>query len=535
MTAVQDGTPPQRLHRAALLGGLFALEVSAIALAYQFYADIECSRTAYETACSTLSGLVLRVLVVLGVLALLVRARPEQFAEFRDAVARYGNRPAMLVHAAGVALILVPLGLYQPQELAARIGEALPFWISGAVLAAAGGLFWVAPVTAWWRVIWTRGHSTIPILLLAALVPDLVYRVLPLWNWQSLASLTFSTVAATLELLGTAPYVEPADYLIGVADFYVSVAPQCSGVEGFALVTVFIAVYAFIFRADVRMSRVLLVMLPLALLCSWLLNVFRITALILIGAWVSPEIAVNGFHSYAGWLMFTLLAFGLMALAQTVPWLHRDGARPAKVDRPMRSDAVAAQLLPFAAFMVLGTLVAAVSPHPGLGIAFAPLVLVPVLLYFRPVFRNLDWRPDPLAILAGLAIGIGWIATAPAPDGELERLLLVFPAWALALWAVGRVLMTTLLVPVIEEMFFRGYLLDRLGGPSVGRMALAVGVSSMAFALLHGRWIEAGLAGVLFALVALRRGRVTDAIWAHVLANGLVAMVAAWRGDWSLI
>jgi exosortase E/protease (VPEID-CTERM system) len=88
---------------------------------------------------------------------------------------------------------------------------------------------------------------------------------------------------------------------------------------------------------------------------------------------------------------------------------------------------------------------------------------------------------------------------------------------------------------VIEELFFRGYLLTRLDGPQLWRRVLAVALSSLAFALLHGRWIEAGLAGLVFALVALRRGRVADAIWAHVVANSTVAAVAAARGDWSLL
>ncbi len=105
----------------------------------------------------------------------------------------------------------------------------------------------------------------------------------------------------------------------------------------------------------------------------------------------------------------------------------------------------------------------------------------------------------------------------------------------MTVWAVVRVLGTAVLVPIVEEMFFRGYLLARLDGPQVWRRAGAVIVSSLAFALLHGRWVEAGLAGLVFAAVMLRRGRVTDAIWAHVTANSAVAAVAVWRGDWSLI
>lgn len=534
MTAVEERSSPARPRRVVLIGLLFGLELVLIALSYQFFADIECGLTDFKGACNALRGLLLRSLVVLGVLALLIRAWPAIFAEFMAAAASHRSAVAMAAHLVGVILILVPLWLYWGRDLAAGLSEALWFFGSGMVLAGVGGLLWIAPPRVWWRLLWTRSHSLLPILMLAALLPDIVAQFHPLWNAQSLARLTFDAVATTLNLLGAQADVQAAEYIIGIGDFYVNIGPPCSGVEGFALVTAFIGIYAFIFRSDVRMGRFLLLMLPLGVACSWLLNILRITLLILIGARISPEIAVNGFHSYAGWLMFTALAFGLTALAQTVPWLHREGTR-STTPRPLRSDLLAAQLLPFAAFMVAGTLVAALAPHPGLGMAFGVLILGPVVLFFLPVFRRLDWRPDLLTLGVGALVGIGWVITAPPADPELGQLLAAFPVWAFTVWAVGRVLVTTLLVPVIEEMFFRGYLLSRLDGNEPWRRVLAVAVSSLAFALLHGRWLEAGLAGTAFALVALRRGRVTDAIWAHIIANGTVAAVAAARGDWSLI
>lgn len=534
MSVATEEISQTRPRRALGIGLLFGLELVAIALSYQFFADIECGQTEHATACNALRSLLLRALVVLGVVALLIRAWPDSFAEFMQASARHRSGFAAAAHVAGVGLILLPLLLFWGRSLADGLGEALWFFVCGMILAAVAGLLWIAPVGAWWRLMWTRSHSFLPIVALAALLPDLVFQFHPLWNVQTLAMWTFDAVALTLNLLGAQADVQPAEYIIGIGDFYVNIGPPCSGVEGFVLVSAFIGIYAFIFRSDVRMGRFLLLMLPLAILCSWLLNILRITLLILIGARISPEIAVNGFHSYAGWLMFTALAFGLTAVAQTVPWLHREGLRSANA-RPLRSDPVAAQLLPFAAFMVAGTLVAALAPHPGLGMAFGVFVLGPAVLFFAPVFRNMDFRPDPISLAAGAIVGLGWVMTAPAADPELGLLLATFPAWAFAAWAICRVLVTTVLVPVIEEMFFRGYLLTRLDGPQPWRRALAIGLSSLAFALLHGRWLEAGLAGVVFALVALRRGRVADAIWAHVVANGVVAAIAAARGDWSLI
>jgi membrane protease YdiL (CAAX protease family) len=43
------------------------------------------------------------------------------------------------------------------------------------------------------------------------------------------------------------------------------------------------------------------------------------------------------------------------------------------------------------------------------------------------------------------------------------------------------------------------------------------------------------VAGVAFSLVYVHRRRLMDAVAAHAVANALIAAVALWLGDWSLI
>lgn len=69
----------------------------------------------------------------------------------------------------------------------------------------------------------------------------------------------------------------------------------------------------------------------------------------------------------------------------------------------------------------------------------------------------------------------------------------------------------------------------------MGWRLVALAVSSALFGLMHGRWWDAALAGLVFGLLALWRGRLADAVWAHVMANAVVALVALLRGDWALI
>lgn len=518
---------------------IFVAEIVALAALYQFAAEIECQKTDAAATCEAVKSLVARALVVFAAGALVWYARPLAAWRFAGAVAaRRAPLPWVLVHLAGLGLAAVPLILAWGADLGAIFATALPFWLLGAVLAAAGGLMVMAAPGDWRDLLLKDGPALPVVFALAFVLPDLAELALPLWDSPALTTLTFKAVALFLSAFSDAVTSDPAAYVIGVAAFAVHIARQCSGVEGFALVTGFVALYAFVFRADLRVGRFVALVLPLALMLSWLLNVVRIGTLILIGAHVSPEVAVNGFHSYAGWLFFTLLAVGLTVLVQTIPWLHR---RPGVVAeaRPLRRDPVAAAILPFVAFMFVSTLVGALAPHPEFGYPVKVLVLLPVVLFFWPVWRGMGWPADlrsaAMAVAAGLAVGVVWVMTAPAPDDLAELLIATMTTASFASWVVLRLLGTVVLVPLVEEAFFRGYLLPRLMGNGAARQAAAILLSSMLFGLLHGRVGVATAAGVVFALVRLGSGRTGDAVVAHLVANLLIALVALWQGEWNLI
>ncbi len=205
---------------------------------------------------------------------------------------------------------------------------------------------------------------------------------------------------------------------------------------------------------------------------------------------------------------------------------------------PLRHDPVATAIVPFILFMLVSTLVSALAPHPELGNPVKALALLAVVAACWPGYRRMDWRLDPLAWGAGLGVGGMWLTLAAPADGELADLLAMMTPASYASWLVLRLIGTVLLVPLIEEMFFRGYLLLRLDRVEVGfpwRRILAIAISSAGFAALHGRWIEAGVAGIVVALLTLQRGSVTSAVQADVAANGLIAVAAVWQGDLSLI
>ncbi len=522
--------------RVVWLGALFVAEMVVVILAFQILSQIECRQTLIEGACRGLRGVALGVMCVAFLLGIYLWARPQARKGFAD-ICRLtpGGRGWGMLHGVGFALILAPLGMVAPADMNTAFHAIFPVLVAGAVLAALGGLFWLAQPGAWHDWLRGRGWSLLALFGLAALLPGLVVLLGPLWYQQVLTDITFIAVVVLLSLFSARITVDPGVHVIGADDFLVMVADSCSGIEGFVLITVFLALFAALFSASLRLKRFWLVIWPLALVTSWVFNVLRITGLILIGAHLSPELAVNGFHSFAGWLMFSALSIGVLVMVSRSSYAMRDivadSGAPAA---PLARDDLAGRIVPFIVFALSGLIVQAFWTSPPLGYPVQVAMMLGALWWARRTVLRYLAMPGRLAIIAGLLVGVLWVMSAPvapAPDAALAAL----GGLSLALWATVRISGTVMLVPLIEEMFFRGYIQARIDqGGAVSRI-IAVLASATLFAVMHGRWIEAGLAGVVFSLLYMRKGRLADAIAAHAIANAVIAVVALWRGDWSLI
>jgi exosortase E/protease (VPEID-CTERM system) len=155
------------------------------------------------------------------------------------------------------------------------------------------------------------------------------------------------------------------------------------------------------------------------------------------------------------------------------------------------------------------------------------------------------WRIElsGVAVAVGLLVGAAWVATAPVGGGDESLALWLTetgPVYA-ALWLAVRGLGAIVLVPVAEELAFRGYLYRRLQAHNFHEVSpatlswLALALSSTLFGALHDRWLAGALAGAVFALVMLRRGRLGEAVTAHATANALIFVWALAARHWSLL
>ncbi|MGE0709221.1 MAG: exosortase E/protease, VPEID-CTERM system [Planctomycetota bacterium] len=363
--------------------------------------------------------------------------------------------------------------------------------------------------------------------------------------WAPLREPTLAAVERLLALVPGEVLRRPGQPVIGLDDFHVSVAPVCSGYQGMGLMAVFVSTFLYWRRAAMRFPAALL-LLPLALAASWLANVLRITALIVVGARLSPELALGGFHAKAGWVLFCALALGVVTVAR------RSSALSVLPEPEVETwNPTAAYLSPLMALIAValctGLFVGeGVDPLYALRLVAAAAAL---WVFRAPILGTLgDLRP----LWSWEACGVGALVFAVWMAPELLHPLGprdVYPQGLSSLsaggevgWLLLRALGLVVVVPVVEELAFRGFLLrwlsDREDFTRVPFGAFswpALLLSSLAFGALHEKWVAGILAGLAYGLVLRRRGRLGDAVLAHAVTNALLGLTVLWTCRWSLL
>jgi CAAX prenyl protease-like protein len=108
-----------------------------------------------------------------------------------------------------------------------------------------------------------------------------------------------------------------------------------------------------------------------------------------------------------------------------------------------------------------------------------------------------------------------------------------------AVWIFARVLGSVLVIPIVEELAFRGFLLRRLVAADFTKVPYdrwhwgAVLISWLVFAAVDQQWIGGFAAGFLYAYAQKHRGLLSDAIVAHAVTNALIAITSA--SCWPLV
>ncbi len=508
---------------AALVLLALVAEASALAGVYRGREVISCSIVDVEMLCAGLRsapGLGMAVLVAtLLYFALDGPARGDLLARLAQTRRRWVGAA---LNIAGLAIALAPGLVWSDRALIARFDLLLALLGTGAVLMLLGAarvLLCGADWAGWLRV--SRGRFALTLvggvaLALAVAVPA---RHLAL---DLLTDASFFASTLLLLALGQPVTTNIDARIVGIDSFHVDIIATCSGFEGLLLTLGFAGLLALLRPGDLRPMRYWLVLVPAALVVSWTLNVVRIAGLVMIGAHVSPSHALQGFHTYAGWTGFLLTALALMWASRWCNVASASVPSPStKVQDSARPDGSVAQILPMLALLSATLIASLIWPVPAEG---GVLVVVATGLALIPSVRQ--WLrapalPGAMAVLAGLATGALWVLMVP-PGG---RPALPDVAPGVVFWALG----TVLILPVAQELFFRGYLIARAGASPLVRAGVVL-AGAVVFGALQAHWIAGALSGLVFAGLVLRSGRTGEAIAAHVAAKAVLVAVAVAMG-----
>jgi exosortase E/protease (VPEID-CTERM system) len=363
--------------------------------------------------------------------------------------------------------------------------------------------------------------------------------------WESSSGFTFQVVAVLLRPFHSNLIVDAADLTLGTSRFQVTIVSECSGLQGAGLMLVFTSVWLWLFRRECLFPRAFL-LIPAGVFLTWVLNCVRIATLIHIGDAGAERVALGGFHSQAGWIAFNTIALGFAFVLQRVSWLRTNkGQSYAAEDNCSAANPTAWYLIPFLAILAVAMVARAATDgfewlYP---LRFVAAVLA--LWHFRHRYMDLNWRFGWTGLTVGVAVFFMWLAldrmNGPASTSGLAEGLASLSHPVMISWIIFRALASTVTVPIVEELAFRGYLLRRLISPEFQLLnaksstVLAIAISSVLFGILHGdRWIAGTIAGVLYAMAYRHRDRFGDAVAAHATTNAMLTVWVLFTGDWQL-
>jgi CAAX prenyl protease-like protein len=215
-----------------------------------------------------------------------------------------------------------------------------------------------------------------------------------------------------------------------------------------------------------------------------------------------------------------------------------------------------AYLLPmfsFLAFIWLGTQwpqVAWVYPASYLA---REIVATALLIWLWPAYTKIRWDYWWLGLLLGIVGIVQWVGMqlwlqrtfsmfAPPAASELFNPYQKFDSPVLLYGFLSlRIIGAVLVVPVMEELFWRDYLWRRIAAPNDFRLAKvgewdwkAYVAVSLVFATVHGNWwLTAIVWGLMIGGLLAYTKSLGACIVMHATTNALLAAYVLYTGDWS--
>jgi hypothetical protein len=170
-----------------------------------------------------------------------------------------------------------------------------------------------------------------------------------------------------------------------------------------------------------------------------------------------------------------------------------------------------------------------------------------VLWHFRKDYVELNDLPRPSPLLVALGVGVlvwalwinldqGWLNLSQDAKGFDPRTASGELDWGLVLF---RILGAALVVPLMEELFWRSFLMrwieqsDFLSVTAARVSLRALLISSVVFGFEHGLWFAGILAGLAYGGLYRRYGNLWVPIAAHAVTNLTLGLWVLHSGMWT--
>ncbi len=176
------------------------------------------------------------------------------------------------------------------------------------------------------------------------------------------------------------------------------------------------------------------------------------------------------------------------------------------------------------------------------------LVVVAIIMWFcRESLRDLTrptLRAVALAVVVGLLVTLAWVGL----DGFYPKFAFLGtrqsfdpntlnPATKVA-FIVLRMIGLVLIVPPIEELFYRSFLMRWIVDPNyrkipIGKVTpLGLAATTLVFASSHPEWLPAVLTGLAWGWLVGQTKNVTACVISHAVANLALGVYVLTTGQW---
>ncbi|RJG15141.1 CAAX prenyl protease-related protein [Massilia cavernae] len=221
-------------------------------------------------------------------------------------------------------------------------------------------------------------------------------------------------------------------------------------------------------------------------------------------------------------------------------------------DAPLLNRAAWARILPFLTylfFLLVADLLARFGWHADdLRWLYAVKIGAVMLMLF--LFRkhytelydaSLGARAAIVALVTGavvlvlwISLDADWMAVGSAPgfkpvtDGRIDWLMVAV-----------RIFGAALVVPVMEELFWRSFLMRWIETPDFERLDPSqvkwkgFAITVLLFGFEHNLWLAGMVAGAAYNLLYVRHRSLWSPILAHALTNGLLGVWIVYTGSWN--